>query len=75
MRTFYRNCNGKASCNCAAAIRVGDDVIVFDKCGASASSKKDTPIDIRLILNGELTPGTKIFRHGGGKKYKVGLQD
>ena len=69
VRTFYRSCNGKASCNCAVAIKVDDDIILFDKCGSKRGSRR--PLDIQLILNGELTPGTKIFRYGGGKKYQV----
>ena len=69
---FYRSCNGKASCNCAVAVRSGDDVIVVDRCGATmGKSKKKTPMKLRMFLNGDLTEGTEVFRQSGGKKYMV----
>lgn len=74
MRTYYRSCNRKkseASCNCAVAIKSGDDVIIFDRCGPTKSEREDRSLDIKVILNGQLTPGTKILRFGGGKKYEV----
>lgn len=69
VRTFYRNCNKKASCNCAVAVRSGDDVILIDRCGPSMG--KRSPMTIKIYLNGGLTPGTKILQFSGGKKYKV----
>ena len=70
VRTFLRNCNGKASCNCAVAVKSGDDIIVIDRCGPRKGVKAH-PIVPRLYLNGELTPGTRIIRQSGGRKYQV----
>lgn len=53
------------------AIKSGDDVIIFDRCGPTKSEREDRSLDIKVILNGQLTPGTKILRFGGGKKYEV----
>lgn len=73
VRTFYRKCNrGRATCNCAVAVRSGDDVIVIDRCGPTVTtSGKYKPIKITLFLNGQLTAGTRILSFGGGKKYEV----
>ncbi|XP_041370718.1 uncharacterized protein LOC121384400 [Gigantopelta aegis] len=72
VRTFLRNCNGKASCNCAVAVKSGDDIIVIDRCGPQkAASDKRRPIVPRLYLNGELTPGTRVIMQSGGRKYQI----
>lgn len=69
---FYRSCNGKASCNCAVAVRSGDDVIVVDRCGPTmGKSSKKTPMTLKMFLNGALTEGTEVLRKAGGKKYIV----
>lgn len=75
MRTFYRDCNKKATCNCAVAIRSGDDVILIDRCGQSAKIQRRKRMTIKIYKNGELTPGTRIRRFGGGKKYEVITKD
>uniref|UniRef100_A0A0L8G0B6 VWFD domain-containing protein n=1 Tax=Octopus bimaculoides TaxID=37653 RepID=A0A0L8G0B6_OCTBM len=76
VQAFYRKCgvrNG-ASCNCAAAIRSGDDVIVFDRCGSSKESKKaNKKLDIKLLLNKKLTKGTSIVKKNNGREYRVNL--
>ncbi|KAJ8316790.1 hypothetical protein KUTeg_004694 [Tegillarca granosa] len=72
VHTFYRSCNGKASCNCAVAIKAGDDVILIDKCGPkSANSLGFYPITYRLYRNGQLTPGFKLLRFDEGRKFLV----
>lgn len=72
VRTFYRKCNkGRATCNCAVAVRSGDDVIVIDRCGPTSTAGKYKALKITLYLNGELTKGTKVLAFGGGKKYEV----
>ena len=72
VRTFQRRCNGHAACHCAIAIRSGDDVILVDSCGPESTPKKRTPqIEVRLYLNGDLTPGTEIIQYDGGRTYKV----
>lgn len=72
IHSFYQTCNGKASCNCGVAVRSGDDIIVFDSCDPDGGKKvKHNPLDIRMYLNGELTPGTRVHRYGN-KKYQVG---
>ncbi|XP_062619832.1 von Willebrand factor D and EGF domain-containing protein-like, partial [Saccostrea cucullata] len=72
VRTFYRRCNRVAACNCAVAIRSGDDVILFDVCGPSmGKSSRRTRYTMKMYLNGDLTPGTDVIRKGGGKTYEV----
>ena len=73
VHTFQRRCNRHAACHCAVAIRSGDDVIVIDSCGARrTSNRRPGTVAIRMILNGELTPHTRILRINNGKGYKVG---
>lgn len=69
MHTFYRRCNGKASCNCAVAVQSGNDVIVIDKCGPKAGTKK--ALTIKVYRKDKLNPGTKIIQSAGGKQYEV----
>ena len=60
IHTFTTACNrpwSPATCNCGAAIKSGDDVILFDRCDRDG-------LDVKIFLNGELTPGTHIFRVG-----------
>ncbi|XP_041368567.1 uncharacterized protein LOC121382945 isoform X2 [Gigantopelta aegis] len=73
VRSFYRSCRGKASCNCAVSVKSGDDVIVIDRCGPRATSTKKIPLMVKLYKKGELTPGTRIRRMAGGLKYKIFL--
>ena len=74
VHTFQRRCNGHAACHCIIAIRSGDDVIVIDSCGPAETPKSRTPqIEVRLYLNGDLTPGTKIEQYNGGREYKVSV--
>ena len=74
VRTFQRRCNGHAACHCAIAIRSGDDVILIDSCGPDATPETRTPqIEVRLYLNGDLTPGTEIIQYDGGRTYKVSI--
>ena len=75
VRTFQRRCNGHAACHCAIAIRSGDDVILIDSCGPDATPETRMPqIEVRLYLNGDLTPGTEIIQYDGGRTYKVGIK-
>ena len=74
IHTFYRSCNRRASCNCAVAVRVDDDVVVIDRCGPSMGmSTTSTPITVKMYVTGELTPGLRVIRINGGKKYAVSI--
>ena len=74
VHTFQRRCNGHAACHCIIAIRSGDDVIVIDSCGPDEKPVTRTPqMEVRLYLNGDLTPGTKIEQYNGGTTYKVSV--
>nr|XP_034327587.1 uncharacterized protein LOC105328884 [Crassostrea gigas] len=74
VRTYYRRCNLRAACNCAVAIKSGNDVILVDVCGPSrGASTKRTIFTIKMYLNGELTPGTEVISHNGGKTFEVVL--
>ncbi|XP_064631285.1 uncharacterized protein LOC135489721 [Lineus longissimus] len=72
VNTFYRKCGRIPSCNCAVAIKSGDDVIAIDRCGPK-KGKGTRPITVDLYKNGDLTPGTRIVRLNGGNKYQVTL--
>ena len=37
---FTEYCNGRATCNCAIAVRVGRDVFIVDKCNPTYTRKK-----------------------------------
>jgi hypothetical protein len=70
VHALYKECGDRsASCNCAVMVRSQDDVVVIDRCSDKANDQP--PVDVRLYVNGELTPGTKIFRYLDGKKFRV----
>ncbi|KAK2143001.1 hypothetical protein NP493_4675g00004 [Ridgeia piscesae] len=77
VHTFYRRCSSgattQATCNCAVAVRVDDDVIVVDKCGPTRTGQATFPMTVKLYKNGELTPGTSVVRLANGLKYQVHL--
>jgi len=74
VHAFQRRCNGNTACLCAIAIRSDDDVIVIDTCGANETPVSRTPqLEVRLYLNGDLAPGTKIEQYNGGTSYKVSI--
>ncbi|CAG5116409.1 unnamed protein product, partial [Candidula unifasciata] len=60
VHAFYKSCNKRASCNCAVAIRVNDDVVVLDKCSPDNSSVQ--PFTLTLYRNDELEPGFRIYQ-------------
>ncbi|XP_035827995.1 uncharacterized protein LOC118477191 [Aplysia californica] len=71
VHTFYRRCNrGIASCNCAVAVRVEDDVILIDKCGPGRNIKKRAST-VKLIRNGDVNPGFKLQRYDQGNQYHI----
>ncbi|XP_074642559.1 uncharacterized protein LOC141899868 isoform X2 [Tubulanus polymorphus] len=73
--------NARATCNCGAAVLSGDDVIVLNKCPRKSSSrgnawgryKKINPMTVTIFRNGKLTPGTRIEKMSGGRKYRIYL--
>ena len=80
--TVYQLCGPgiNASCNCAVAVKSGDDVIVIDKCRritppfyglGSTSSNPPTVLTTTIYLNGELTPATKIYEEADGMMIYV----
>ena len=74
VHAMYRQCPGGASCNCAVAVRIEDDVLVVDKCGPSAASSTATyPIKVKLFRNGKLHPGFKVYQYFQGRMVKVGF--
>ncbi|BFY97751.1 hypothetical protein BsWGS_00791 [Bradybaena similaris] len=80
VRALYSPCNPRqpkgATCNCGAAVRSGDDVITFDTCNTrqnQITSGGTSVITVDMYKNGELTPGTRVIRHGCGQKYEVVL--
>ena len=73
VNTFLRQCAAvaEATCNCAVAVKSGDDVIVIDRCGAKRGSRVDVPMTVTAYLNGKLTSGTKVYQYKGGDEYRV----
>ena len=75
VHTFYRSCgsmvNGDATCNCAVAIRIDDDVVLFDRCGPITANKDTFPFTVKLFRNGDLEVGTRVMRMAEGSKYQV----
>ncbi|XP_033756294.1 uncharacterized protein LOC117339038 [Pecten maximus] len=72
VRVFFRKCNGRAACNCAVAVRSGDDVILIDRCGPD-SDNAQPHLDVRSYINDDLTLGTRVVKYEGGKEYRVYL--
>ena len=70
---FFDKCgnwiNADATCNCGAAVQVGDDVIVVDSCGPRAIDAGG--ITVTIFRNGPLTKGTMIFGNPGRTAYTV----
>ena len=71
-----------ASCNCGVAIQSGDDVIVIDRCYRDKAyfnrihgqaRRTFTRMSVDVYLNGELSPGTKIYEEADGKRYVISL--
>ena len=73
VHTFQRECNGYpgATCNCAVAVRSGDDVIVVDRCGAEKTTEISDVLSFKAFVNGELTPGTEVTKLPGGSEFMV----
>lgn len=67
MRTVQTSCseNKNWTCTCAILVQSEDDIIVADRCAGNNIT------DIRLYVNGQLTPGTRVARFGDGSKYRV----
>ena len=63
-------CNRRASCNCGALIKIGNDVIRIDRCPKKMRSQRP-PVKTYLYKNGDLTAGTKFETRG--KNYIVCL--
>ena len=71
VRTFNRRCNSRAICTCATVVKSGDDVFVIDQCGQRARQASEQPIRVYLFRNGDLSPGTAVYRLDEGRKFKV----
>jgi hypothetical protein len=78
VHTFYRSCGltsgtGDATCNCAVAVRVDDDVLVMDRCGPTVATpgSAEFPFSVKLYRNGDLEVGTRVVRMAEGDKYQV----
>lgn len=81
VQLIYQSCgtstpNGE-SCNCGVAVRSGDDVFVVDRCRLKPEACTDADcrmMKVTLFVNGDLTPGTRIFKTDGGLSYEVRSQ-
>lgn len=70
MRTLHRQCNDVATCTCAVASRVGDDVIVVDRCGG-----RGVPITVKKYSSADdvFAEGFTVSSANGGMKFTVRL--
>lgn len=74
VHALYRKCTGGASCNCAVAVKIEDDVLLVDKCGPTPDTTGSTyPIRVKLFRNGLLHPQFKVYRYYQGRQIKVCL--
>lgn len=74
VHALYRKCAGGASCNCAVAVKIEDDVLLVDKCGPTPATTDSTyPIRVKLFRNGLLHPQFKVYRYYQGRQIKVSL--
>ncbi|XP_033756293.1 uncharacterized protein LOC117339037 [Pecten maximus] len=71
VRAFYRRCNGRASCNCAVAVRAYDDIIAIDKCGPDQSNTGFYPMTVQMFRNGIPTPGLRILSFYEGREIWI----
>ena len=59
-----------ATCNCAVAVRSGDDIILIDGCGPN-SEIRNKRMRVNVYKNGDLTEGTRLFTESNGRVNKV----
>ena len=55
---------------CDITVKSYDDVIVIDRCGA-AMNNDQLAIEVRMYVNDQLTPGTKVLQFDDGHEYRV----
>ena len=73
MHIFTRTCPGivGATCNCAVAVLVADDVVVIDRCGPIRGL--EWPLTVDMFVNGELSPEFSVLRYPDLRTYDVSL--
>ncbi|XP_064619608.1 von Willebrand factor D and EGF domain-containing protein-like [Lineus longissimus] len=80
VRTFYKKCNGFASCNCAVAARAGDDVIVVDRCNSVQEVTifntdrvvKTSVLKTRVVSQDTtFTEGFRLLTLNNGLQYEI----
>ena len=69
---------GGVSCNCGVAVRVGDDVVVIDKCRRALQNPFGGNVvqtrrihRHRLLQGGSFASGLKIYEHNNGRDFSV----
>ncbi|CAG5135635.1 unnamed protein product, partial [Candidula unifasciata] len=71
VQAFYRKCNRNiASCNCAIAVKVEDDVVLIDRCGPHVTTKPRS-LTVQMIRNGGINPGLRIQQRDDGNQYQI----
>ncbi|GFN75653.1 von Willebrand factor d and egf domain-containing protein, partial [Plakobranchus ocellatus] len=73
VHAFFRDCNRNiAACTCAVAVKVEDDVVLLDRCGAEKTNTPTfKPLTVKIIRNGEINPGLRIHEYDQGNQYNV----
>ena len=77
VQAIYQRCSTEpgaqsATCTCAVAVKSGDDVFVVDRCRRTGqTTDDDTVMRAVMFVNGDVTPGTRVFSQAEGADMKV----
>lgn len=65
VRVFYQKCGDLAQCNCGAAVRVDENIILLTSCVPGEA------IRVQMLKDGELQSGLIVRRYDGGDRFEV----
>ena len=73
VQVIYQRCTPDVdfTCTCAVAVKSGDDVFVVDRCRRSGQANADVVMRTVMFVNGDVTPGTRVFSQSDGADMKV----
>ena len=73
VQVIYQRCTPDLdfTCTCAVAVKSGDDVFVVDRCRRSGQANADVVMRTVMFVNGDVTPGTRVFSQSDGADMKV----
>ena len=73
VQVIYQRCTPDVdfTCTCAVAVKSGDDVFVVDRCRRIDQENADVVMRTVMFVNGDVTPGTRVFSQSDGADMKV----